>query len=71
MTKNLSAKGYRTKEEFKKATVIGILTNTTYMGFVRHKGMLYKVGSKTGRMFGSHYFDLIKIENVSIFIFIS
>ncbi|MDN5248223.1 MAG: recombinase family protein [Wolbachia endosymbiont of Tyrophagus putrescentiae] len=49
VAKELNEKGYRTKEskgekgkEFKKATVRGILTNATYIGFVIHKGTLYK-----------------------------
>ncbi|WP_333023665.1 recombinase family protein [Wolbachia endosymbiont of Pentidionis agamae] len=49
VTKRLNKEGYRTKgykgkegEEFKKATVRGILTNPTYIGFASHKGTLYK-----------------------------
>ncbi|APR98549.1 recombinase family protein [Wolbachia endosymbiont of Folsomia candida] len=49
VTKELNEQGYQTKElknkggeEFKKATVKGILTNPTYIGFVSHKGTLYK-----------------------------
>ncbi|WP_254229421.1 recombinase family protein [Wolbachia pipientis] len=44
ITKKLNKEGYRTKEgkEFKKGTVRGMLTNATYIGFVKHKGRLYK-----------------------------
>jgi site-specific DNA recombinase len=49
VTRKLNKEGCRTKEyksggekEFKKATVKGILTNPTYIGFVSHKGTLYK-----------------------------
>ncbi|WP_410542505.1 recombinase family protein [Wolbachia endosymbiont of Tetranychus urticae] len=44
ITKKFNKEGYRTKEgkEFKKGTIRGIFTNATYIGFVKHKGRLYK-----------------------------